>query len=591
MITDYIRLVFLSLGMLFGILTLGGAPVQGEEMYALPEHRDLLSLMEDARENSAYTVAMKQLRELPEYRRFVLGKRTTPEAIPLEKLSAEDARKGYSWYTGCTAEVCITPQTVAYYNQVLFPALRDFYSKVATKVNSKRCSLPVYADKGNLYVSTADTANKLARGLGFVVYLCRTEQTDFSKLKAGDMLDCEIYVFGVPPVYKYAVNYDPKGHSWERPSGKTYNSVHVRLSVENAAGKEVLHNTDYVYVGEASCENRNSHTIVGFGAGVNKHGDVRVRTQAVFSRFSASGVKHEPGELSFDMSLLNPAELKQQDEARVAAERAERKKPGFFLYLIASIIFGAWATCPLMIYILVKERQRRHIAIPLPEGWDASMYNRENLHPVCAEYIALVEELALREVNGVQYRVFSERSEVDRGYAWLAKAVALENKNADTIYFINLCGQELNEAQKRHLVGSKLALAGCLAVFLLFAFPFLSEELWLWFFWSGLGFVYYLSVLIPAYKIANEEPKYIRVLKSIIGALGIGGFFAATEMASGKYATVYGDNRGNAYVDTEDLKVGCFLSCLLYIVLLFIAPILLSANGICNFIRNYLQPR
>ncbi len=253
------------------------------------------------------------------------------------------------------------------------------------------------------------------------------------------------------------------------------------------------------------------------------------------------------------------------------------------------IVLCAWASLPYMIWVLVKEKRRRFEPIPLPAGSEDAEFDAEKIDDACDELGKFICSLEEREINGEMLPVYTTREQVDKGYELLGKLKTLQNMNPDTIRFINSAGIALNEAQKRHLRGSKVGLVIAVLAFAFWACMFYDSGSYILAqFWAATAAAYYLAMLCPAYKMANPFPRYYTMFKWIVKVLGIGALFTASDMAEGRYATVYKDSGGRLFTLQSDREAGCFISLLLAAFVLAFVQIICLINCVGDFIRNYL---
>lgn len=173
---------------------------------------------------------------------------------------------------------------------------------------------------------------------------------------------------------------------------------------------------------------------------------------------------------------------------------------------------------------------------------------------------------------------------MDNAYEVLAKFKGLSDLNNNEIYLLNSFGYALNNAQGRVLGCEKKQ-------FIIICVICGVAGLTGWIFPWLIPFVYYMALLTPRYKADNPEPWYLLLLHRVLYGLGIGMFIAVGQGVRGDFDTVYVDAHGRRYKNVEDRTIGCAMYMILLMVALVVAPLLIIAQCLVYFIRNYLSNR
>lgn len=539
--------------------------------------------MERASSRDAYIEIFKKLPDLPEQRRYRLGVLIPPHEIPFERLSASMAARGTLWYGPSQTKVFPSPEAVQFYSETLYPKFQAFFRKIALKEQVKRIEATVEETDQGKMINLALGVDPLCKDMGFKVILIRpVGNYNFRSPKKGSKVMYEASVFAIPEAYKAFAS--------DQRTNQT--STAVTLTIKNLEDEILDSGKKHVPVGLAMYTNSGSLVIMGWGLGEEK-GCLYLNRSCWFDTFAANqAVQVNKSRVRFEVSFQEPVVLAAEAQEKEKARIAEARELGFWAYTGLTIVFLPWLALPFMIYVLVKEHRRRFVPLPLPEGWSEEDYSADRLAPECREAIELGNSLERREWEGESTPFFTHRQEIEQGYAILKKLVGLNDKNADTIFFINDFGTNLNEAQKRYMNGNKWLLAAVVVVFLLiaaqmifFADSYLAAQ-----FWISFPFIYLLALKCPAYKIGNPEPFYYKAFQWVLKLMGIGSLFAAMDVASDKYATIYRDAYGNYYKERDDGS-GCLVAAFMVIFVLILSPFLLLLNCICNFLRNYVTPK
>ncbi len=551
---------------------------------------DILREMKQACNDEGYSQALKQIPSMGEYRRFFHVVEHNPQPVPFSQLSAMEAQKSRHWFSESKVHVYPTAESVDYYNKELFPAYAAFFRKFALSERSEKLDIPVgESSGGSILLRIADKANELCRGhkaQGYTVILMRTGNSDFRSAKVGSTLPAEVIVFKLPPAYG----------AFAKSQNTQWTDAELVRLIKDEGGKQIVRSNIPINIGKTMYTNKNTLVIQGFGAGHSMEGDVLLSSCAAMRPFCIfeNDMARATGKLHFEYSLKNPTTLHAEQVASIRAKKA----PGFFSYLMLVIVVIPWLSFPIMLYMLIREHRRRHTPLPLPAGWHEGMYNPAALTPECDEYIELSNSLKKYEVKDKEVRLFSSRDEVNRGFEWLQKVTAMNHSNPDTIYFINLAGAELNKAQTRYLIGSKLAMVIAILVFLLNAFlMWVMGHQVVGIAWGLFALIYPMSMFCPAYKLVNLPPPCSTLLKGAVKGTCAASIFLASKMASTTYVDEYvyvcdnGSSNGNSNVGrhrVEDYNTGPTIGALILGVTFVFSAFIFLVNAIGNFIRNYV---
>lgn len=581
---------------------------------------------------------LKRWRLVPEWREFDVSSFSAPTAIPFERLSAAEAKRSRRWYSEASVGLSIDAKSVAYYNDEIYPAAVGFFGKIASSSNAATVNAAIVSAKvrrgsadamrkcgsekaGNegLLLAIADAIKPMTSGTGCKVAVVRPKATDFSTLKVGLPLPCDVVVFTIPEAYMASV-------VAPRPS-----FGNVVMELKDANGNLVGTQKQDVEIGPlfAVTTDKTKILFLGFGMDVAMNGDVYLTRTIPFKRFPVFG-NGDSDEISFEAHWESPQELQRKADAAREQELAEKQRPGFFTYVAIAVWLMFLGMLFYMLWILYKERRRRFAPLTASENGMAGMAGAslasyaagpEDAEKVFAEAKAHMEGLEHKDVNGESRALYTRRTEVDAGYALLARLVALPKKTAEQIEWINGFGNDLNAAQRRYRFGGKkvihwvVGLAFCLLTlcsiveFLAAAHSSIAGNGDFWervfetiegrFCIATYTGVYFLTILRPAYKFVNPDPGYQKALNSICTSLRLGAVVTATApITDDKYITVYRDAHGNLYrkEDTPEETVSKWgvaivIRMLRLIVAYFMFVFAFLLNCITNFVRNYIGDR
>lgn len=579
-------------------------------------------------------------RLVPDWREFDVSSFSAPAAIPFERLGADEAKRSRRWYSEASVGLSIDAKSVAYYNDEIYPAAVVFFGKIASSSNAATVNAAIESAKvrrgsfeamrkrgsekaGNegLLLAIADAIKPMTSGTGCKVAVVRPKTTDFSALKAGQTLPCDVVVFTIPEAYMASV-------AAPRPS-----FGNVVMELKDANGSSIATQRQNVEIGPwfAVTTDKSKVFFLGFGMGFAMNGDVYLTRTMPFKRFPIVD-NGEVGEIEFEARWESPQELQRKADAAREQELDEKRRPGFFTYVAIGVWLMFLVMLFYMLWILYNERRRRFAPLTASENGMPGMAGAslasyaavpEDAEKVFAEAKAHVEGLEHKDVNGESRALYTRRTEVDAGYALLARLVALPKKTAEQIEWINGFGNDLNAAQRRYRFGGKkvihwvVGLAFCVLAFCSIV-EFLGAahsgiagncDFWERVFETIKGRfciatytgVYFLTILRPAYKFANPDPAYQRALNSICTSLRLGAVVAATAPTTDSednYITVYRDAHGNLYrkEDTPEETVSkwgaaIMIRVLRIIVAYFMFVFAFLLNCITNFVRNYIGDR
>ncbi len=308
--------------------------------------------MEAASDRDAYIAVMKQMADLPDYRRFRVGEVVLPTEIPFEQLSSSESSKSTWWVTPSEVEILPTEESVRFYNEEIYPRYKAFFSKFALAVRTKTATVPVRTASGDDGTWTRRKHGELAMvaktidatfgGRGsFKIVLEKLEETDFSKLKAGSTVNCEITVIDLPEAYQ----------SFASEPRTRYTDAEVRIWLKDAATDQRLEQyiTMDMDVDKTMHTNNRALVVRGFSAGiVRRTGDAFVKVRRKMGRVWVDPKAQKPASVSYEVALRDPYEQaaddvrerrkREAEQARLQREREEERRrreeeersPGYF---------------------------------------------------------------------------------------------------------------------------------------------------------------------------------------------------------------------------------------------------------------------
>lgn len=131
------------------------------------------------------------------------------QPIPFEKLSADQAQKGNNWYTGATAHVRVSSDSVRFYHEVIVPKYGAFLKALSTEV-------AVHRIKGTISLRQSEYSLRYNRPKDFknrgswIYFLTADEPESLFCRKNGATVNLKMTVYYLPEVFsKYYTT--PKG--------------------------------------------------------------------------------------------------------------------------------------------------------------------------------------------------------------------------------------------------------------------------------------------------------------------------------------------------------------------------------------------
>ncbi len=491
--------------------------------------------------------------------------RQTSAPIPFEQLTAKQAGRGKNWFGPSIIEVSESAEWFDYYHKTIAPALHRFFEPLAIGRAAAEAQFKLEGDgNGGFKMRVLRSPIPQLVKDGTVSYIVSeiAEPEKLLRPQDGDVVTFRYYSYQLPRAFGLD------------GSKKVTQTVYCVIEDGERVSSEAFSWSNLVF--EAG---NNWWTI----------GPHSIPTLSV--RYQTSPFRAEtPEQLKVSFSLQKP-----QDTPTGGGEGSGSEGNLFFLVLLV-ILISSVLSLPYMIWVLVTEKRRAHVPLPLPEGMTEDDVKPEEVAPECQKIRDFYDHLSTFEYNGEERAFITRKREVDTGYAILRKLGELKDMSPSTRYRINQFGQELNAAQERVFNGNMkipyLGSALTLLVFgpAIFLAPTVSAIL-VSIIWVFMTAVYFLSMKCPNYKLLNEEPGYYRFFVAVLIGVGIASVKTAVDMASSKYATVYRDRWGNAYISRDEQSTGCFLAALLIAFIVFMAPFFFMSFALCHFYRNYIASK
>ncbi|MBQ3144898.1 MAG: hypothetical protein IJB89_10325 [Akkermansia sp.] len=482
---------------------------------------------------------------------FIIKYANPYKQVAFERLNSREAECSPYWFADATATLEISPEYARFYHEVIIPKYDEVLSFFATNRYESQVQGKLNDDK--LQFDFAD------RYKGFWLYLTDVDDPEaLLKANAGDMVKVNITTYILPEAFR---------SSFQDSGSK---SIDCYAHAVDISGQKIYTSGKSFY----------AHWIW-----LNS----KIRGYLNFDAFYI--VKTESGEPKQEyaktiVTLRDEYDTFGQPRPEPSAPISE--KAGYLGEIIGGIFVSLWfLSIPYMVWILYCEKKRAWKMLELPEDYTAPEGAALDIEGLRSEFDTLRNiwvNLELVEIEGELYRCFVQKKEVDAGYKALEPFKSMTDLTNDEKYALNEAGAALNNAQKRVLgCGMKQFVIICL----LCGFAGLMTMFMTWI----IPFVYYLSMKTPVYKAANDEPWYLAIMHRLLYALGIGMFIAAAQTARGDFDPVYVDKRGNLYTNLDDKPTGCFIAIMWLMLALMLAPLLIMAQCLIHFIRNYISNR
>lgn len=468
-----------------------------------------------------------------------------------ERLSSSDAETSPYWFADATATLEISPEYARFYHEVIIPKYDEVLSFFATNRYESQVQGKLNDDK--LQFDFAD------RYKGFWLYLTDVDDPEaLLKANAGDMVKVNITTYILPEAFR---------SSFQDSGSK---SIECYAHAVDISGQKIYTSGKSFY----------AHWIW-----LNS----KIRGHLNFDAFYIGKTESGEPRQEYAKTIVTLRDAYDTfDQPRPVPSTPISEKAGYLGEIIGGIFVSLWfLSIPYMVWILYCEKKRAWKMLELPEDYTAPEGAALDIEGLRSEFDTLRNiwvNLELVEIEGELYRCFVQKKEVDAGYKALEPFKSMTDLTNDEKYALNEAGAALNNAQKRVLgCGMKQFVIICL----LCGFAGLMTMFMTWI----IPFVYYLSMQTPVYKAANDEPWYLAVMHRLLYALGFGMFIAAAQTARGDFDPVYVDRRGNLYTNPDDKPTGCFIALMLLMLALMLAPLLIMAQCLIHFIRNYISNR
>lgn len=482
---------------------------------------------------------------------FIIKYANPYEQAAFERLNSREAEISPYWFADATATLEISPEYARFYHEVIIPKYHEVLSFFATNKYEDEVQAKLNDNK-----LTFDYRNPHK---GFCLWLVDNDDPEaILKANVGDMVKVNITTYVLPEAF--------------------------RSSFQSATNKAIE-----CYAHAVDISGQKIHTA---SKSFYPHWEWLIKKIRVHLNFDAFYiVKTESGEPKQEyaktiVTLRDAYDTFDQPRPEPSAPISE--KAGYLGEIIGGIFVSLWfLSIPYMVWILYCEKKRAWKMLELPEDYTAPEGAALDIEGLRSEFDTLRNiwvNLELVEIEGELYRCFVQKKEVDAGYKALEPFKSMTDLTNDEKYALNEAGAALNNAQKRVLgCGMKQFVIICL----LCGFAGLMTMFMTWI----IPFVYYLSMKTPVYKAANDEPWYLAIMHRLLYALGIGMFIAAAQTARGDFDPVYVDKRGNLYTNLDDKPTGCFIAIMWLMLALMLAPLLIMAQCLIHFIRNYISNR
>lgn len=482
---------------------------------------------------------------------FIIKYANPYKQVAFERLNSREAECSPYWFADATATLEISPEYARFYHEVIIPKYDEVLSFFATNR---------YEDQvqGKLNDNELDF-NYPNQYKGFCLQLADIDDPEaLLKANAGDMVKVNITSYLLPEAFR---------SSFQSSGSK---SIECYAHAVDISGQKIYTSGKSFY----------AHWIW-----LNS----KIRGYLNFDAFYI--VKTESGEPKQEYAKTIVTLRDEYDtfgQPRPEPSTPISEKAGYLGEIIGGIFVSLWfLSIPYMVWILYCEKKRAWKMLELPEDYTAPEGAALDIEGLRSEFDTLRNiwvNLELVEIEGELYRCFVQKKEVDAGYKTLEPFKSMTDLTNDEKYALNEAGAALNNAQKRVLgCGMKQFVIICL----LCGFAGLMTMFMTWI----IPFVYYLSMKTPVYKAANDEPWYLAIMHRLLYALGIGMFIAAAQTARGDFDPVYVDKRGNLYTNLDDKPTGCFIAIMWLMLALMLAPLLIMAQCLIHFIRNYISNR
>lgn len=482
---------------------------------------------------------------------FIIKYANPYKQVAFERLNSSEAECSPYWFADATATLEISPEYARFYHEVIIPKYDEVLSFFAT--NRYESQVQGKLNDGKLQFDFAD------RYKGFWLYLADVDDPEaLLKANAGDMVKVNITTYILPEAFR---------SSFQSSGSK---SIECYAHAVDISGQKIRTSREGFYA----------------------HWEWLIKKIRVRLNFDAFYiVKTESGEPQQEyaktiVTLRDEYDTFGQPRPEPSAPISE--KAGYLGEIIGGIFVSLWfLSIPYMVWILYCEKKRAWKMLELPEDYTAPESPVFEIEGLRSEFDAIRDiwfNLETSEIEGELYYRFIQKKEIDACYKALEPFKSMTDLSNDEKYVLNEVGAALNNAQKRVLgCGMKqfviicllCGVAGLMTMFMTWIIPF----------------VYYLSMKTPVYKAANDEPWYLAIMHRLLYALGIGMFIAAAQTARGDFDPVYVDKRGNLYTNLDDKPTGCFIAIMWLMLALMLAPLLIMAQCLIHFIRNYISNR
>lgn len=517
---------------------------------------------------------------------------------PFDTLTPDQAAKSLHWYDGPKVTLDLDGAWVRYYAETVVPRLDAFYRSVAKDVETYdgECIIKPRSD-GGLVLVWADTSwvrkvNSHEGNYSKFNILTPVHPEDFDRLVPNRRVKVKVTVYYLPK--PFSAPYSGYNSRWQ--------SAEVQEHIYDPNGK-FLFNIHETYKWDLHYENELGWA---YTWGMQWTLSEPVMPKAWFNM--EKDLQYGGVLVTFNRKEDCFPELK-QEKAQAAAKHEEEmhvtvdagsltmallKDPMGLLLVVCSIIF--LFSLPWMLWTIWCEYKRRLVLLPEEEKSEEELASTESeMNDTLSDFMQPVidwkENMEMyTDEDGREY--IAAKATLDKGFSLLHEVYRHADKmtDADRHYynceaeFLNLSQQRLFNGSERLLLLVVLAIVGSVAA-AYFWHPLCLA-------YTAVALNYVLCLRCPFYKIERPAPWFVRGLRGLLAGLGIFGATVATHMLETKYVTIYRDNFGNLYRDTEEesatASVGLALYIFMLVVLVIGLPIFMIVDGSCNFLRNYI---
>lgn len=557
-----------------------------------------LTPLEDKEDIHAFTAKLKAL-ATPRSRGIRIRVLQDAQKRPFEQLSSNEANLSRTWYDAPKVVISVQPEWVKYYVEAVAPKIDAFFRPLATSVYEASNAVKLYQsdDEGTYIdwrsVSSSNQFKNIPKNCCYYCLHIPERLNEYEPEYKGDEIHIRTVVYCLPnPYHANISNSQHESVYWH-----VYDKDHKHLCTIDNSKSYGYDGTWSVIVGDTGripgCSfswllgNHISYPVFRRAWCYMKEGDTYGGSLVTFRPAEECFPELKKSQNSGDATsseLQNLEKQVEKDRAEAPVEEVSFFEDLINHFVLYTFIFLLIVSVPYMIVTLIVEAFQRYLSLDLPEDYDRAADDGTELRAEVRELIDIYNSLPKAKQNESEevLPVFVDRKQAKAFTKQLVATASLPDLTNAEKYELNRLGRLRNELCTRAVCGS----TRLFIISIIYAIG-------VWYFFDSYMFfaipVYYmLTLMCPTYILAHGEPKLLTGIRNMMRGIAFVSSIFAANAASQRFATVYTDGRGNFFTNTDEGVAHLGIAIGVLIVVLIFLPLLILADGLCNFFRNYV---